>query len=78
MLPNGVANLTTKGLEEFWDLLVMQQVQRVTAISDYTKYQSSELKKSKKKVINLDLAIVVEAQDANYVAATQAHNEAAL
>ncbi|XP_057464652.1 uncharacterized protein LOC130754425 [Actinidia eriantha] len=96
MLPNNITDLIAEGSEEIRNLLVMQQVQRATAISDRTKQQLAELKKSKKKMSNLkselkqaklalaateqlklDLVATEEAQDASYMTATQAQNEAA-
>ncbi|GFY95433.1 hypothetical protein Acr_10g0008180 [Actinidia rufa] len=57
MFPNDVVDLYTECSEEIRDLLVMQQVQSLqgaTTISDLMTQQSNELKKSKKKVINLE------------------------
>ncbi|GFZ15621.1 hypothetical protein Acr_25g0000300 [Actinidia rufa] len=52
MLPMDIVDLVEEGLEEIWDLMVMQQVQSlqgVTAVSERMRQQSVKLKKTKKK-----------------------------
>ncbi|GFY91157.1 hypothetical protein Acr_07g0013530 [Actinidia rufa] len=53
LLPTDVASLNEESSEAFRDLLVMQQVQRATILADCMKEQSVELKKAKKKVVEI-------------------------
>ncbi|GFZ15656.1 homeodomain-like superfamily protein [Actinidia rufa] len=54
MLPKDVVDLAEEGSEVIRDLLVMQQVQRATTISERIKEQSVEIKKSKKMISSLE------------------------
>ncbi|GFS33848.1 hypothetical protein Acr_00g0030830 [Actinidia rufa] len=54
MLPKDVANLAEEDSEEIRDLLMIQQVQRATAISEQMKEQSAGIKKSKQKINSLE------------------------
>ncbi|GFZ01497.1 hypothetical protein Acr_15g0001060 [Actinidia rufa] len=89
MLPNDVADLTMEESEEIRDLLIMQQsLQKAFAILEGMKEQSSELKKSKKKISSLDkqdkldstviektklaLATAIQERDANYTTVSEA------
>ncbi|GFY85854.1 hypothetical protein Acr_04g0005920 [Actinidia rufa] len=86
MLPKDVADLVEKSLEKIHFLLLMQQ--RATAISEQMKDQSTEIKKSKKKIsflekqakldskakekAKLNLALAVQERDASYATIIEA------
>ncbi|GFY97709.1 hypothetical protein Acr_12g0002500 [Actinidia rufa] len=91
MLSKDFADLVEEGSEDIRDLLVMQQVQRGTTISERMKVQSSEIKKSKKKIsslekqskldsktaykASLELVAVIQKRDASLAAITKAWGE---
>ncbi|GFY92682.1 hypothetical protein Acr_08g0010780 [Actinidia rufa] len=89
MLSTNVINLATESSKENCDLLIMQQVQplETSSISEWMKEQSSELKKSKKKINSLEkqakldfdvieqaklaLTVAIQEQDASYATITE-------
>ncbi|GFY90934.1 hypothetical protein Acr_07g0011300 [Actinidia rufa] len=62
MMPKDVIDLTKEGSEEIRELLVMQQ--RAFAISEWMKEQSTEIKKSKKKISYLEKQVRLDSQAA--------------